>query len=146
MDVITDDERLYRRIPVGPGYCTTDPATQRLNVSAQAFHPHRERDVDGLSLSRGRTESHPTFLSPEDLAKSGPSPEGYFLAELIYGELRKAGIRVIPDPQPHDPGHVLLPELNSSDRKSDRVKELEMQLATTLTHFVHGPFPGTPRT
>lgn len=144
MSVIADDERLYRRVPAKPGYCLADPLTHTLAVAALAFRP-TERDTDGLSFSRAKSDCNPTFLSAEDLAQAGPNPAGYYVAELVYGDLRNAGIEVRPDPQPHDPGHALLPGMNSSNRKSNQVKEFEMLLATKLTKCVHGPFPGTPR-
>ncbi|HUQ72653.1 MAG TPA: hypothetical protein VM165_24200 [Planctomycetaceae bacterium] len=95
-------------------------------------------------MSRAKSSEHPEFLLPEEVAALGPSQHGYFVAELAVKDLQQVGIRVVPDPQPFDPGHVLLPQLNSADRKSTEVAEFKQRLKA-LTREVHGPFP-TPQT
>jgi hypothetical protein len=137
---ISDDEILLRLIPRKLEYYDPHRPTA---LSADAFKPHRANDVDGLSMSRAKNLEHPEFLTPEELATHGPSPHGYFVAELKAGDLRQNGIEIVPDPMAHNPGHVLLPRLNSANRKSDEVEEF-MQRLKTLTREVHGPFP-TPQ-
>jgi hypothetical protein len=136
---ISDDEHLLRRIPRGAGGTDYYNPDRPQSLSPDAFKPHASHDMDGLSLSRAKSPEHPEFLLPEDLAALGQSPHGYFIAELVAGDLRRAGIEVVPDPLPSDPGHVLLPHVNSSNRKSNEVAEIKQRLKT-LTREIHGPF------
>jgi hypothetical protein len=122
---VDDREQLLRRIPVAMEQCDDD------GVSPEAFQPHRESDVSGLSLFR---RSH---LTPKQCAELGQSKRGYFIAVLNAGELRAAGIEVEAD-DPDDPAHLSLPQLRSDNRKQNEALEM-MEKLSRLVQAVEGP-------
>lgn len=122
---IEDDEILYRRIPISQ-YDSTDP-----NPSPEAFRPHKN-DTTGISLSRGK---HTTI----EKAARGHSEDGYYIAILRAGDLRKKGIEVVPKPLHDNPGHSEIPQINYTTRKTDSVKEYKNLLAEKLCLCVKGP-------
>ena len=126
-----DDEELYRRVPVSTGWY--DEATGIL--MSNAFEPHKKNDTTGLSLSRAKHKSI------EQAAKGQPG-KSYYVAVLIAGDLRRAGIAVEPRPDTpagHDPAHAELPELNSGNRRESLTLERQAILAS-LKCDVKGPF------
>ena len=134
-DEILDSEFVMRRLPAKmPWY---DPLR---GLMAEAFNPHKTSDEDGLSVSRMLTREHPEFLSPEALAETGLSRYGYFVAILSVKKLREAGLMIVRDPQPENPGHALIVNLRSDNRNSDEVAEWTQMLAERLTTEVQGPF------
>lgn len=130
IEPITDDEIVYRRIPASQNWY--DP---KLNAppSFRAFRPNEKRDATGLSMERARYTT-PCACAENDRGKF------YYIAVLRVGDLRKAGIKVVPktDP-PHGPGHVELPDIRSSNRKE--TEEQQLVLAEKLCLRVEGPFP-----
>ncbi len=126
-DPITDDEYLYRRIPVNPEWFS--PKT---GLTPLAFAPHRDQDVTGLSLVRAKHKSI------KDAAK-GRAGKSYFVAVLQAGKLRALGIQVLSRPEPDNPGHSELPCLNSANRKESRTEDLQRMLVE-ITERVDGPF------
>jgi hypothetical protein len=138
---IDDDEFILRRIPVSTRWYDPGVGPQ---PAADAFRPHPQNDADGLSVSREASPAHPEFLNSAQVASRGRSADGYHVAVLRVSDLRQHGIRVMPAAQDDDPGHSLLPDINSANRKTDRVAELKQLLANTLTLRVDGPFPGRP--
>lgn len=104
---VGEDEWLLRRIQEDQG-----PTENNRRPSALAFRPHRERDLDGLSLYRE------SFVSPEELAKWGRKDRRYFVARILVRDVQELGmsVRVVADPH-GKPGHVILPELNATNRK-----------------------------
>ena len=119
---ITDDELLYRRVPVA-WYPPLDP---------QAFAPHKIHDATGVSVSRAK------YKAIEEAAKGQPG-KSYYVAVLHAGEVRKLQIEVAARPTPGDPGHAELSDLNSANRKTDRTQELQ-RLLVQITLRVEGPF------
>ena len=138
---VDDDEFILRRIPVSMGWF--DPEVSE-KPAPDAFRPHPQHDVDGLSVSRAPSPAHPDFLTPAQLASQGRSPSGYHVAVLSVRDLRRNGIQLVPAPLADDPGHALLPDVNSANRKSNRVAEWKQLLANKLTLRVEGPFAGAP--
>ena len=136
LDPIGDDELLYRRIPVSENWF--DPGSGPL-PSPEAFRPHKERDVTGISMDRARSPAHPDFRTVEESGR-GPSPKGYYVAVLRAGDLRAAGIEVVARPEQGNPGHAEIPDLNAISRRTDRAQELKRRLADELTLRVEGPF------
>jgi hypothetical protein len=132
-----DDESVFRRVSRKSGHVDTDGS-----ISPVAFRPHPLHDHRGLSLSRCRSDRHPEFLTKEEFANTGSNASGYYLAEFNVGVLRAHGLRVIADPiRPDNLGHVLLPELNSSNESNkQRMKELQLLLATRLVKGIYGPY------
>lgn len=127
---ITDDEELYRRIPVSMNWY--DPATAPY-LSPKAFRP-RQDDETGLSVYRAK------YKSAEEVGKSGRGKR-YFVGVLCAGDLRKQEIMVIPKPAlPDDPGHAELPGLRYANRKE--TEDLQLLLAEGLCLRIEGPFPG----
>ncbi|MFM9959927.1 MAG: hypothetical protein ACKV2Q_01735 [Planctomycetaceae bacterium] len=57
------------------------------------------------------------------------------------GDLRTAGIDVVPRPLADDPGHAELPGLTYAERKSSEVLAWKALLARQLCLRVEGPFP-----
>ena len=126
IELIEDDEILYRRIPISQ-YDSTDP-----NPSPEAFRPHKN-DTTGISLNRAK------YATIETAAK-GQSTNGYYIAKLRYGDLREKGIEVVPDPLQDNLGHSKIPAITYIDRKTKRVEEYKNLLAEKLCLCVKGPF------
>lgn len=133
-DPVADDEIIYRRIPESKGWYDA-----KINeVSADAFGPNREYDVEGISVSRAK-------LTTLENAATPPTPrpgKSFFVAFLNAGELRNCGIQIEPDPLPNDPSHAILPQLTTGNRKSTETLERQAVLAT-LCRRVEGPFKDT---
>lgn len=131
---IADDELLFHRVSVNSKQY--DPDSKAL--SPKAFQVY-ERDKTGLSITRGRSERHPDFLTAEDEASRGPSSGGYYVAVLRAGDLRAAGIDIVAVPENDNPGHAELPQMRAENRRSNETKEM-MQLLVRLCLRVEGPF------
>lgn len=127
---ISDDEILYRRIPVGADWF--DPGIDP-RPTPKAFRP-RPDDTTGLSLSRQK------YKSLEQVAHNSHGKQ-YYVAELRAGDLRANGIAIIPDPLPGDPGHVAVSSLTYENRNDNRALEIQNALAEQLCLRVLGPFP-----
>jgi hypothetical protein len=126
---VADDEILYRRVPVSKGW------VDEHGVRPDAFEP-RTDDHSGLSVYRAR------FVSLEDAAK-GLSKRGYYVLAMRAGDLRAAGINVVPMPQDDLPGHAELPSLAYQEQESELSIEQRELLADRLIMAIHGPFvPG----
>jgi len=125
---LTDDELLYRRVP--PGWYSVATGLQ-----AEAFAPHKSNDATGLSVARAK------YKTVEEAAKGQPG-KSYYVAILRAGEIRQLGMTIVPRPEPGDPGHAELPDLNSQNRKDDRTLELQRALVE-ITSQVQGPFSTT---
>ncbi len=127
MDQVDDEDLLYRRVALTKPFY--DPDHRML--TADAFKPDKNRDIDGLSMSRARSNEHPDFRTIEQISR-GPSMNGYVVVELRAGDIRAAGMRVIANRLDDDPGHVLLPDLNSRNYKSVEVAEWKQRLRTLV--------------
>lgn len=138
-DPITDDELLYRRIPVSQGWYDSE---KKLSPSPKAFRPNEVRDKTGLSVFRAK------YVTMTELTQN-PSGKQYYIAVLRAGDLREHGIDVIPKPNPSSlPGHAELPSLRADNRKNDDAEETQLLLAQKLCLRVEGPYPvcqETPR-
>lgn len=129
---IADDETVYRRIPVAAGWFDGH------GVSPSAFSPN-ENDTEGLSVYRA------SFLTAEQVALTGRSSQGYYVAALRVGDIRAAGLSVEDDdPAGVDPGHAKIAELNARVRRSESVQRWKVHLAKQLVLRVEGPFPPGP--
>jgi hypothetical protein len=125
-DPISDDEMLYRRIPVD-WYSTSTG-----QLDDQAFAPHKTRDATGLSVVRAK------YKLIEEAAK-GRQGKSYYVAVFRAGDLRREGMEIVPRPKGGDPGHAELPDLNASNRKSDITVERQ-QILVRLCREIKGPF------
>jgi hypothetical protein len=124
---VEDAEVLYRRVPE----LKMDLARRRpLDVG---FRPHPEKDHDGISLFRAKY--HP----PKDL-RGRQSRRPCWFAVLVAVDLRRIGLGPVPRPIPEAKGHVTVPELNSSNGKTDQALKWQQQLADEITREVLGPF------
>jgi hypothetical protein len=121
---IADDEILYRRIPLN-WYSSGI-------LDSQTFQPNKEKDADGLSFSRAKYKT-------KTQAAMGRPGKQYYVAELSARQIRALGIQIEPRPQPNDPGHTTLPELNSASRKESRVIECGYRLKDFATN-IEGPY------
>lgn len=127
---ITDDELLYRRIPIQPGYydAGVSPKPSRL-----AFRPGRH-DRTGLSLYRAK---HKTAT---EVARMGRKDQ-YYVAVLRAGDLRASDLQVVPaEVEPGD-GHAEIPLIRYENRKSTEVEEAITRLEYDLCLEVLGPLP-----
>jgi hypothetical protein len=106
---IADDELVYRRIPVSQGWFDSSLDSK---PHPNAFRP-RADDMTGLSVLRA--EPHNT---PEQAAR-GPSKSGYYLAVLRVGDLRAAGLEIVPRPVTGISGHAEITNLTASNRDTD---------------------------
>lgn len=131
---ISADEFLYRKIPVKPNWYNPE----RQELAPDAFRP-REEDNTGISFDRAKSNSNPEFRSVEEVAV-GPSSEGYFVAVLRVSDLIASGLTVKADPIAGNPGHALLTDLTSANRREVISRERMTLLAHELTLRVEGPF------
>ena len=115
VDHVDNEEILYRRVPFGWFDRRVSP-----NPTADAFRPHPTADTDGLSFERAR------YKTPEDVAV-GRSKYPYHVAEVRVSDLRALGLTI--SVTENDPSHVLVPELNSANYKSDRTYEVAQIIA-----------------
>ena len=115
VDHVDNEEILYRRVPFGWFNSRVSP-----NPFADAFRPHRTDDTDGLSFYRAR------YKTPEEVAV-GRSKYPYHVAEVRVSDLRALGLTI--SVTENDPSHVLVPELNSANYKSDRTYEVAQIIA-----------------
>ena len=120
-DQVDDDEILYRRVPL------TQYDHGESRPSAEAFLPHRERDVDGLSFWRARLRTAEEVAVALTTGKHGNVAA--IRAQVLRVDLGLT-IRVDED----NPAHVLVPELNN--RKDNRTREVAQRLADELTDIV----------
>ena len=134
---ISDDESLYRKVPISPNWYNQESN----ELSPDAFNPRRG-DETGISLERAQSTEHPEFRTIEQAAQ-GPSPKGYYVAVLRVGDLRGAGLNVVADPDVGRgvPGHVLITDLTYDNRKTPESEEKKILLAHELVLKVEGPFP-----
>lgn len=125
---ISDDEILFRRVPVSKEW------VDEHGVSAEAFAPRKD-DLSGLSIFRAK------FLPLAEAAR-GASKQGYYVLELSAGDLRGAGIGVVPAPVADKPGHAEIPALKYARPESNASLEMRQLLADRLVRKIHGPFVG----
>lgn len=122
VDHVDNEETLYRRVP----FLWFD-ARKSPNPSIEAFRPHRTEDEDGLSFERAR------YKTPEEVAV-GRSRYPYHVAEVRASDLRDLGLTI--SVTENDPSHVLVPQLNSANYKSDRTFEVAQIIAEKLAAIV----------
>lgn len=82
---------------------------------------------------------HAVCVSLEQAAK-GLSKQGYYLLALRAGDLRAAGIEIVPKPQDGLPGHAEIPSLAYQKPESDVSVQDRRLLADQLVAAIHGPF------
>jgi hypothetical protein len=128
IEPIADDELLFRRVPASTMWY--DPVTRTLKP--EAFGPSRERDSTGISFSRQKYKS-------AEIAARGRPGKTYYVAVLRAGDIRRLGIDVEPRPEPDDPGHAELPQLNAGNYKETTTLERQRVLVS-LCLRVEGPF------
>ncbi len=97
-----------------------------------AFLP-RKVDNTGLSVSRRQSDTHPEFLTPEQLKTRcrAHRPETSGVIQVSGKQLEELGLRIQPDPVEAnaetgilaDPGHSLLPDINFVDFATDIGRE-----------------------
>ncbi|HVA48906.1 MAG TPA: hypothetical protein VNH11_21245 [Pirellulales bacterium] len=127
-ETIADDEVLYRRVPVSTGWVKSVD-----EVLPEAFQPRRD-DTTGLSVFRAK------FRKLDETAR-GASKHGYYVLELRAGDLRAAGIEIVPKPDDDAPGHAEIPSLAFGEPETNDSLKHRQLLAEQLICAVHGPFP-----
>lgn len=125
---VADDELLYRRISAASAWYSPEAG-----LKASAFAPHKTEDTTGLSVNRAKYKTI-------EAAARGRAGKTYYVAVLRVGDLRQRGIEIVPRPHADDPGHAELPDLNSANRQTARVRELQ-RILVELCRSVQGPFP-----
>lgn len=94
---IPDDELLYRRIPIQPSDTIQPTETQgEFRPSSGSFRSDGPLSIDRAALT--------TPEQTRDRAKPGVFHVAQFQAKVA----RQCGCRVVQDPQPDNPSHVLL--------------------------------------
>lgn len=124
---IGDDELLYRRVLLEH----FDPSASP-HPSPLAFRPTNE-DTSGLSLSRAK------YTSVADAAR-GRAGKSYYVAAMRAGDLRAAGIEIVPKPRGGQPGHAEIPGLTRETRSTLEGKSLSLLLSQKHCIRVEGPF------
>lgn len=124
---ISDNEIVYRRIPVSRGYYSQDTG-----LSPQAFRPDK-CDISGISFTREHSRT------PEEEALSGESSSGYYIARLRVSSIRAAGLDIHPAPTPENPGHCEISSMRAEMRRTDACREAELILKSKCLLDVVGP-------
>lgn len=127
---IADDEIIYRRIPVSTGWY--DPDSQEL--APEAFGPRKD-DISGISVSRAK------YKTIEQAAQGRPG-KSYYVAILLAGDIRRAGMNIEPRPELPggiDPSHAEIIDLNAANRKDDTTLARQHRLVE-LCLEVKGPY------
>jgi hypothetical protein len=116
-DPIADDEWLLRRVRAESFRTNRSPS-----ISPNAFEPRikgRDPDTDGISLYRAACVSDPS----EVLGTIAPERRHeYAIVRVPVTLLKSMGYTVLPKPDERIPGHVVIPELNSTDYAADKAK------------------------
>lgn len=126
-DPITDDEWLLRRVRVEQFRTDKLPI-----ISPNAFEPRikgRDPDADGISLYRAACLDDPA----EVLATIASERRHEFgIVRIQVSFLKSLNLTVLSKPDERVKGHVVIPQLNSSDYESDRSRftRYKLQLAT----------------
>lgn len=114
------------------------------NLSANAFDPHPTRDTDGLSVYRR------VFHTPQEAADfRTKSKSKAWVAELPASAITALGLTIEPKPlhasadMPAQPGHSVVRELNSKNRKTPQADQWRQQLLAAVT-AVTGPYEPSP--
>jgi hypothetical protein len=128
-DRVADEEILYRRVPMSTGWY--DPNRQP-PLEPEAFRPTRE-DTTGISVVRAK------YASLQEAARGRPG-KSYHVALLRAGDLRAAGMEVMPKSVEGRPGHAEITSLTYGNRRSDQALEWQSSLAGELCLAVEGPF------
>jgi len=109
-------------------------------AAPDAFSPHSERDVGGLSVTRMKYQTAEEMAAVPRVGKST-----FWIASLRVSDLERLGLSVVADPLPESAsgparrGHALIPGMKSANRKTDEVLNWKQQLATAVIEL-HGPF------
>lgn len=130
-DPVGRSEILYRLVPILADHYDT---ARKPAVSAEAFRPYR-RDSDGLSLVRDAE-----FNTPEQAAERGPNRHGYYVVEIVAGDLIDLGLVLNPMPVEGVRGHVSAANLNAANRRSDQTERWIKRIVESLPLTIHGPF------
>lgn len=126
---ITDEEILYRRIPVSTNWY--DPK-KTPPLEPEAFRPNRN-DVTGISLTRAK------YITVEQAAVGRPGKQ-YYVVVVRAGDIRSAGMEVAARPLPDDPSHAEISSLTDDNRKTRQAIEWRTLLAEQLYLRIEGPF------
>ncbi len=130
---ISEEEILYRRIPVSKNWYNPDKDPP---LSPEAFNPIRV-DSTGFSITRGK------YLSIQEAAK-GSSSGGYYVAVFKAGDLQAVGINIVPRPLNDNPGHAEITDITYDERKSENVRRFKGLMGLKLCKRVEGPFKIEP--
>lgn len=125
---LDDDELIYRRVLVSHDLFNSETG----KLSPEAFRPFKY-DETGISVDRAK------YRTVREAAE-GRNPQGYFVAVLRVGDIRRAGLEVVPRPMAGNPGHAEIPALNYADRRTVETQQRKLLLARKLTLRVEGPF------
>ena len=129
LELIDDDEVLFRRVPVSTGWYHPE---EEPPVEPEAFRPNKN-DATGVSLSRAR-------YTPIEEAASGRPGKSYYVAVLRAGDIRAAGMEVVARPLEGSLGHAEITSLTHDSRRSRQAIEWRYFLAHRLCLRVEGPF------
>lgn len=127
---IADDELIYRRVPVSTGWY--DSTSQ--DLMPEAFGPRKD-DISGISVSRAK------YKTVEQAAQGRPG-KSYYVAVLLAGDIRRAGMTIEPRPEVPggiDPSHAEIIDLNAANRKEAITEDRQARLAK-LCLEVKGPY------
>ena len=128
-DAVGDEEILYRRVPSSTGWY--DPR-RTPPLEPEAFRPTKH-DLTGISVTRAK------YVTSEQSAQGRPG-KSYYVALLRAGDIREAGMAIVPKPVPGNIGHAEIAGLAYPHRKAPRSVELQFALAEKLCLGVEGPF------
>lgn len=95
-------------------------------ISHRSFRPRpQDKDAHGISLVRRiYAEPHAVACTPPPVA---------YVAALPADRVRALGMSLLPDPQPSNPGHCVIPELSSAVRETDECNRLTRALRDAVS-------------
>ena len=139
---IQPDEILLRRVPKQGGMTPDGKA-----VLPNAFAPHSQIDTTGISVYRDSI--HTSQQVAQEFRGRGTQP--VWVAHIRASDVIAMGLTIQPNPlmaeetplRPAQPGHALLPEINSGNARTDVTVERKRQLAAKVFH-IDGPYVPPP--
>ena len=105
-----------------PGNAIVLRRTPKSQMGNRGVFTPNANDTNGLSVYL-ESES----LTPFTLRHQANDPDKFCVVWLRVSELNDLGLTVIPDDDPNNPGHCLIPEFTLDAYKSDKTRWVKIQ-------------------
>lgn len=132
-----ESEGLLRRVP--PVFYPAGKPRERPDFNA--FLPRRWQSEDDPGDSTGLSVTREKFAAADQVALHPTKGVRQTVVRLTVEQVRRVGLSAIEDPIAGNPGHALIPQLNSIDYKKremkNRIKEWAQRLALQECEIVY---------